>query len=640
MAALQVASYGPQDGEVYEPPFLVPIGLLLALEVFHRRMANKRLAWERASIDGPVRKIGPSPWTVVFIHQLAFYAILHYGWNRIIQVDLGLGDMFFLPAVGLILPWFAMHASALYHRWRVDEGQRIQPWPLASYFKFNYRVFIVPLLPCLIFSITTWLATHGETRFLMAAYPSLELLISLGFTVLIVTFSPFLVRLALGSQSMPPGPMRTRFEEIAKRGNFRFLDIRVAQTHNRVVNAMFVGVLGRLRYVFLTDAILTRLSEEDLAGVFAHEMGHSKRGHILLNMAMFLGLSLFMHVSIDPDPLAESSWALIFLYPFFIFFIFSPVAKAFESEADTFAGETLGDEGPIKRSLETLGRLYPKRLKDGGLVHPSIENRIHFLGLYFKEPALAQMFRARMRRVKTIIVVFLVVPLFMWLNTLPYEFQVGALRAGAMEAASTDDGDRAAALMVEFKDELDGGIVDPGYMIHATLWQTRAIQALKEEDFSEAGLMVKEMRRHRDDYTTPIFTYNTSILSAYLAAATGDWPRLQRERRRAEVELDEVEALAPGDPQIEDEKRDIQLLTAIEIMARRLGALPPAVFPQDLPRGEGPEMDFLRSLDRSLSAGDSVDSAALEVEKLQAGWKRAALGQLKNLLRPNTNPRK
>ncbi len=643
LAASQVASSLPGSGEAVASPFLAPLFFIVVFEVLHRRQANRAMAYidgRDASSTQTTRNQSPWPW--VLAHQIGFYAVLHFGWNRYVQTDLGLADVFFAPAVLLIAPWFAVYVSALFHRWRREESRRPDPWPLPAFLLFQLRVFIVPLLPCLVFSITGWLTTFEPTRFTMAAYPSLPFAISLVFTFCIVVFSPFLIRLALASDSMPQGPLRHRFEEIARSGDFKFLDIRVARTHGRVMNAMFVGVAGRLRYVFMTDAILERLSDEDLAGVFAHEMGHSRRGHILLNMAMFLGMSLFMLITVDSDPAAASGWSAVFLYPAFIFFVFSPVAKAFESEADAYAGEILGDPAPIKKSLEKIGQMYPKRMKDGGLIHPSIEQRVGFLAAYFANPKLATEFRSRLKRIKTTIALFFLVPLLLWANTLPHEIRMGGLRAGAMEAADdknkVEGGKSAAALMARYEDELEGDGIDPGYEIRATLWQTVALGAQESEDFPAAAPFIELMREHRDEFSSPVYVYNTSILSAYQAAATGNWPLLIREWRRAADELAPIEEMAPDDPQIERERRDMALLAAIETMARRLGALSRTAHPQDLPAATSPEFQFLHLLDRIRLTQGIDESLAADLaaarETLTPGWKRAALRQLESLVRP------
>ncbi|MFT7616409.1 MAG: Zn-dependent protease with chaperone function [Planctomycetota bacterium] len=631
-AALQVAGFNAESGVLVSGAVLLPVVFIVVFDLIHRRSTN-RIKQARESNTGQAtgRTRESSPWSLVFMHQLGFMAILHFGWSRLVQVELGLGGIFLLPGILMILPWLAVHVSSIYHRWRLDEGERLDPWPLAGFLCFNLRVLIVPVLPCLIFSIIAWLGTNEPTRSLMAAYPSFEMLISLGLTLSIVVFSPFLVRAAVASDPMPESPMRDRFEAIAQEGGFRFLDIRIARTHNRIVNAMFVGVAGRLRYVFMTDAILSQLSEEDLDGVFAHEMGHSRRGHILLNMAMFLGLSLFMHLSMDVDQVESSSIAAFFLYPFFIFFVFSPVAKAFESEADAFAGEILGDPGPIRRSLETMGRMYPKRMKDGGLVHPSIEQRVGFLGLYFNNPDVAKMFRHRLRRIKITIGVFFAVPLLLWINTWPSEYRVGGLRAGAMEASANEDGVSAQGLLERYDNEINREVDDPSGAIQVTLWQTVAIAAQSKEDFAKAAPMIQLMREQRDDFESPIFVYNTSILSAQQAAGTGDWPRLTRERRRAEEELDVLEALMPNDPQLVQEREDIQLLTAIETTARRLKALPPTVNPEPLPAPKTPEISFLHVLVGRETDIQSPSGTKPEEEKLSPGWKRASLQLLKTI---------
>ena len=50
-------------------------------------------------------------------------------------------------------------------------------------------------------------------------------------------------------------------------------------------NATFSG-LGRLKRIVLFDTLVDTLTEDEVAGVLAHEIGHQKLGHILKRLAL------------------------------------------------------------------------------------------------------------------------------------------------------------------------------------------------------------------------------------------------------------------------------------------------------------------------------------------------------------------
>ena len=72
-----------------------------------------------------------------------------------------------------------------------------------------------------------------------------------------------------------------------QRIGFRYRDIIVWPTGNTVANAAVMGFWGPLRYVVVTDGLLNDMSEEQVQGVFGHEVGHI-RGHHLWYYGLFM----------------------------------------------------------------------------------------------------------------------------------------------------------------------------------------------------------------------------------------------------------------------------------------------------------------------------------------------------------------
>jgi STE24 endopeptidase len=109
--------------------------------------------------------------------------------------------------------------------------------------------------------------------------------------VAVLVGMPLLIRLVLGLESMPAGPMRNRLEATAQRLGFRVSDLLVWNTRNGMANAMIVGVLPWMRYVVFTDRLLEEFSPEEVQAVFGHELGHVKHQHMLFYL-VFLTLSM------------------------------------------------------------------------------------------------------------------------------------------------------------------------------------------------------------------------------------------------------------------------------------------------------------------------------------------------------------
>ncbi len=102
---------------------------------------------------------------------------------------------------------------------------------------------------------------------------------------------PWMVRLALGLKSLPPGPTRDRLLAAARRLRFRCSDLLLWNTRGSMANAMVIGVLPWPRYVIFTDRFLEEFNGDEVEAVFGHEVGHVKHQHMLFYLA-FLLLSL------------------------------------------------------------------------------------------------------------------------------------------------------------------------------------------------------------------------------------------------------------------------------------------------------------------------------------------------------------
>ncbi len=631
MAALVVSAYGPETGFSTSLGWLPPIVYVAAFHLAQRTMARygrDLVISQAARGEAGVRS---RPFLLVLLQVLGLLATLHLGWSRYVQETLGLGDLWLAPALLLFLPFFLVHVSWLAARREVKEALESDPWPLPSYLAFHIRILVLPTLPCLVFSSLNFAASRPTTGNLLAAFPSLELLAGLLTAAVIVIFSPFFMRLALRSRPLEPGPLRRSLDEVAREGRFEFLDIRVAETHDRIINALFVGVLGRMRYVFLTDAIMKKLSVEDLRGVFAHEMAHSKRGHILLNMALMLGFSLMLQVLGSGGFGDDEGWFVgllgLLALPLFFLLVFAPLMRTWETEADVYSGEILGDPGPIKRSLAELGRLHPKRMREGGLTHPSIEQRLAFIDTYFKDGAVRTAFGQRVKRLRRSVYLFFFLPLLVWALTLPLELAEGTIRRDIQLAQEAEDATLAGAALERLEERLGQGLDDPGYRMRAQLWTIQAAAYQKAEDFAAAEPALRRMKEHLDDFDGPIPIYNAAVLEAQQEAGQGRIARMLAPLRQAEDALKPIVELVGADhEEVVRERKDLAFMRGLEELARRLGRLPPAVTPGPLPASDRPEDRALAELARRAAEGpiEAADVASLTAD-LERGWKRAAL---------------
>ena len=159
-------------------------------------------------------------------------------------------------------------------------------------------------------------------------------------------------------EPLPPGPVRTRVEALLARCGFAARGLFVMDGSRRSAhgNAYFTG-FGRARRIVFFDTLLSRLDEDEIEAVLAHELGHFRLKHILkrilLGMATSLaGLWLLGLLARQPwfyqglgvgAPVDFEALALLLFFlalPAFTFPLqplFSMLSRRHEFEADAFA---------------------------------------------------------------------------------------------------------------------------------------------------------------------------------------------------------------------------------------------------------------------------------------------------------------
>ncbi len=222
------------------------------------------------------------------------------------------------------------------------------------------------------------------------------------FTVLMNLFyARFIVPLFNKQTPLEEGALRTQIEKYASKVGFTLDKIFVIDGSKRSTkaNAYFSG-FGSEKRVTLYDTLINDLDEDEIVAVLAHEVGHYKKKHIIINLIAAIittGFTLWLLSLFIGNPLLSEALNVsqpsfhIGLIAFGV--LYSPISgitglfmnhlsRKFEYQADDYAKNTFAGKplisGLKKLSKNSLSNLTP---------HPL------YVFAHYSHPTLLQRFR-------------------------------------------------------------------------------------------------------------------------------------------------------------------------------------------------------------------------------------------------------
>lgn len=173
--------------------------------------------------------------------------------------------------------------------------------------------------------------------------------------------------------------------------------------NTKKANAAFTG-MGKSKRIILGDTLMEKFTPEEIEFVFAHEMGHYTKKHIVKLVLMstvstFMGLyltSLLYSASLGwfgfISTYEIAALPLLMLYLSIYGLITTPISNIFsrkyEWEADTYALETTRNKEAFISSMEKLADQNLSDKSPNKVIeflfhsHPSIEKRVEFARNY------------------------------------------------------------------------------------------------------------------------------------------------------------------------------------------------------------------------------------------------------------------
>ncbi|WP_026753143.1 M48 family metallopeptidase [Sediminibacter sp. Hel_I_10] len=170
------------------------------------------------------------------------------------------------------------------------------------------------------------------------------------------------------------GTLRTKISEYAKSVGFNLDKIFIIDGSKRSTkaNAYFSG-FGSEKRITLYDTLVNDLNDEEIVAVLAHEVGHYKKKHIIINLfssILLTGLTLYLLSIFISNPLLSNALGVeiasfhVGLIAFGL--LYAPISEVtglfmnylsrrFEYQADDFAKDTYAS-APLVSSLKKLSK--------------------------------------------------------------------------------------------------------------------------------------------------------------------------------------------------------------------------------------------------------------------------------------------
>lgn len=450
---------------------------------------------------------------------LHLVALCAFGW--MLTVESWLGGEISLDAwprgemLLLLAPFVLYEIAAIDARARSIASSRRDR---SSWRVFQIRMLFSALAPFAVYLLL--MSAVGASRTLQVEIEQVSLFgaafagaMLLGLALLL----PTLLRNVWDTSPIPPGLQRDVLTSVAVQANFRARSLLSWNTGDLMANAAIVGIGPKTRIVLFSDSLLSQLDLRELAAVFAHEIGHAVRRHVLHFVVWAAGFLLLADV-VANRLLADNGWlAGGFLLAAVVawLLVFGYMSRRFELEADLYCLELLGDTSALIAALEKVGGHF----RDvASWRHFSTADRVRFLADATADQAFGARLRTTLRRWKRLGMALLVVALSLQVWTLTTTLRDDLVRAdlrlgryaSASERAENAEGlDPALAHLARRAASLGRDEVPVSEL------ETRARESLASGD-AEAGLAWLELGAIRGD------TELERVAEAVRALANGD----------------------------------------------------------------------------------------------------------------------
>lgn len=274
-------------------------------------------------------------------------------WPHIIRINWMLNDTVLLDELCLLAPFLIASIVSWLAFYEVDhvlEKQGLVRTGSLNSTRGQHLLFQLRHHSALIFIPALLLITIFELLLLFSpsAVQQSSFIVAITLTFLC---SPLLLITVWKTKPLTESQLREKFKIICQRSRVPIRDILVWETQDKIVNALVTGFQSRLRFVLMSDRLLSQFGTSGLEYIFAHEIAHIKHHHLLLRVLGLLPLGAIL-VVIDRNSAGNLSgfqtlpeWSIwcitMFITLLYVFSVFAYYSRRLERQADLYACRVL-----------------------------------------------------------------------------------------------------------------------------------------------------------------------------------------------------------------------------------------------------------------------------------------------------------
>jgi Zn-dependent protease with chaperone function len=410
VALLVYSTYQPSAQTNFSPldTLIYFAATVLLFFIFSRRQFTRIAGLSATHSNDQLDRQFSSAVTRQSILAIALFAVDIYGLNissfftgiRLFEAIPTLEALVFMALfVGyLVIVWSNAH----------EAYQRIYGADITrkAYVVSNIQFSVPILLPWLLLSgiADLILALPFDLPRRVLTSPEGETAYFLIFLFAVAVLGPLIIQRFWRCRPLEAGYFRQRIEALCRRADLKYADILYWPIFGgRMITAGVMGLVGRFRYILVTDALLRILSHEEVDAVIAHEIGHVKKRHLLFYLFFFIGYMVIAYATFDlivyliifSEPIYRFvfitgisrttvttgllSLAIIFNFLVYFRFIFGYFMRNFERQADAFVYSLFNNAVPLISTFEKIVAVSGHSADKPNWHHFSIRQRVNFL---------------------------------------------------------------------------------------------------------------------------------------------------------------------------------------------------------------------------------------------------------------------